>query len=439
MKYPLFMLLSCCMIVCHADKISDFFQSKSNEAYQKLPADQVYPQGRLFPFSFYSTGGGSEEKRGNLLPDAVREADQKQIIEGGVTMIGPQYELNDPSLDVAKKYNVKLVYSIKPVIDGKVVNRQYLKELEKNKETLDMEKAKAAIVEAVKKVADRSEIAWWDVTPEELRFWRADELEYLKSAYQIIRENDPLKRPVFMYEPGHRTAEALAKLLPWQDLCAKGTYTNYSGMKYQRVGVRHSIEQQVEAAAMAPHPVTPVALPEMFRQPDDGELKLIPAWVRHDVYCSLVAGAKGVLVFSASRRPNFTAREAYLQAYLEVCKELTGPQKLGEVFLFGERRDDIEIAYLDGPKETLLKTRKLEKKYPSVSSANFSWNNKRYVFLVNSAEAPVKLMVGGLVYGENITVRDLFQENSAAFTAPEGEFEVELKPLEAGAFEISAK
>ncbi len=439
MRYPLFILLSCCMLVCHADKVSDFFQSKPNDAYQKLPADRIYPQGRLFPFSFYSTGGGSEEKRGNLLPDVIREADQKQIIEGGVTMIGPQYELNDSSLEVARKYRVKMIYSIRPVVDGKLINRPYLKELEKNKERLDFDKVKTAIAERVKGVADCPEIAWWDITPEELRSWRADELKYLETASQTIKENDPLKRPVFMYEPGHRTAGALAKLLPWQDLCAKGTYTNYSGAKKQRIWVRYSIEQQVEAAAKAPHPVTPVALPEMFRQPADDELKLIPAWVRHDVYCSLVTGAKGVLVFSASRRPKFTAREAYLQAYLEVCKELTGPKKLGEVFLFGEPRTDIEIAYLDGPREITLKTRKLEKKYPSVSCADFSWNNKRYVFMVNSAEEPVKLTIGGVVYGDNIMARDLFRDDATPFAVPKGKFEVELKPLEAAAYEIFIK
>lgn len=40
----------------------------------RLPADQVYPQGRLFPFSFYSTGGGSVTRRGVLLPEAERLA-----------------------------------------------------------------------------------------------------------------------------------------------------------------------------------------------------------------------------------------------------------------------------------------------------------------------------------------------------------------------------
>lgn len=438
MKY-LFVLLMFCGIICRADKIEKFFRSNPNEEYRKLAKDQIYPQGCLFPFSFYSTGGGSEEKRGNLLPDSVREADQKQIIESGVTMIGPQYELNESSLEVAARYKIKTIYSIKFEIDGKPFKLKLLDELHRQKEKLDEDKVKNAIAEIVKKAAQRPEISWWDITPEELRYWRVNELNYLKIAYQTIKENDPLKRPVFMYEPGHRSAEALLKLLPWQDLCVKGTYTNYSSMKDQRIWVRYSVEQQVEAASRASHPVTPIALTEMFRQPSEGELKLIPAWVRHDVYCSLVAGAKGVLVFSASRRPGFTSREAYLQAYLQVCEELTGAKKLGEVFLFGERRNDIEVDYLEGPKEIVMKSRKVEKKYPSVSFSNISWNNKRYVVLVNSAEVPVKLMVGGLVYGNNITVRNLFHDDAAAFTAPEGEFEVELKPLEVVAYEIFAK
>jgi hypothetical protein len=44
-----------------------------------IPADQIYPKGRLFPFSFYSTGGGSEEKREELLPETKNLPPQKVI------------------------------------------------------------------------------------------------------------------------------------------------------------------------------------------------------------------------------------------------------------------------------------------------------------------------------------------------------------------------
>jgi hypothetical protein len=173
----------------------------------------------------------------------------------------------------------------------------------------------------------------------------------------------------------------------------------------------------------------------MFQQPANGELSQINTWARHDAYAALIAGAKGIVIFSASRRPKFPARTEYLKSYLQICKELTGKLNLGQIFLFGERRKDISISILDGPETVALKGRRINKKYPSISMANIAYKNCRYVFLVNSSNKPVEAVVGGLVYGSGITVQDVFDPKQK-FTAPEGDFEVELKPLEVKAYRI---
>ena len=405
-----------------------------------LPADRIYPQGQLFPFTFYSVGGGSEEKRGELLPAAERESDQKQIIAAGVTMIGPQYELNDESIETARKFGVQVVYTLAPTIDGEKLNRKWLLDHIKEHKKLDEEKIKAAFREEIRKVVKHKEIAWWNLIPEELRFWRKEEMRYMQLVYELIREEDPMQRPVFMYEPGHRSASALAKLLPWQDLSAKGMYMNYSGHKTQRAWARHSMLQQVKAIEEnGRKEIVPISLPEMFQQPADEELPLIPAWVRHDVYCTLLHGAKGVMVFSASKRKNFAAREAYLQAYLEVCRELTGPKKLGQVFLFGKEMQDLECVVIDGPENVSITANKEEYSYPSLSFKNYSWQNMRYLFVVNSSNEPVKAMISGLVYGSGVTVEDLFNDKASSFTAPEGDIELSLKALETVAYRVSWK
>ncbi len=434
------LLLAASMLHAAAlDTDTERFFSGPRSADIKLPADQIYPKGRLFPFSFYSTGGGSDARRGELLPEAERLAEQDRILKHGATLVGPQYELNDISRKEASKYGFKLIYSICPELDGKVVKREFFHALAKNNQTFDEEKMSRAIAEKVRNAAPCKEIAWWDITPEELRHWMPEEVRYLKLARKVIQENDPLKRPVFMYEPGHRDAAALAKLLPYQDLSVKGTYLNYSGMKQQRIWARHSMEQQMEAIRLAGLPqIVPIALPEMFQQPKEEERKWIPRWVRHDVYAMLAAGAKGVVVFSASRRPDFSAREDYLKAYLDVCRELNGPLNLGQVFLFGKPRRDLELTILEGPKELVLKQRRMEKKYPSVSMANLSYDGARYVLLVNSSEQPVKAIVSGLVYGSGVTVKSLLDQ-SGEFTAPEGDFDVELKGLEAVLFKLFNK
>lgn len=439
MKTTLFTLLTMsAVLLCGLDtNTAKFFRREAGPETVKLPADKIYPQGRLFPFTFYSTGGGSVEKRGKLLPEAEREDDTAWIVKGGVTMIGPQYELNGQAVATAKKYGVKAVYTVHPVIDGKELTRPLLLKLAKEDPEHYLDRIREAMTKLIREQAKNPEIAWWDVSPEELRFWIKPEVEYIKLAYETIKANDPLKRPVFFYEPGHRGAGSMAKFLPYQDLSVKGTYTNYSGRRAMRAWVRYSIEQEVEAIKLAKRPeVTPIALLEMFQQPKEEEqLKLIRDWVRHDVYCALAAGAKGIMVFSASKRPKFAAWEEYLKAYLEVCGELNGKQQLGQVFLFGKPMSDIECSVVEGAETVEVKCGKEMKKLPSVTFASYSWNGRRYVFAVNSSNAPVKIIISGLVYGSGVTVRSVIGPKQE-FTAPEGDFESTLKPLEAAGFEI---
>ena len=319
--------------------------------------------------------------------------------------------------------------TVSGIIGGQKIDKKFFKQRGK----LDVEALKKETAPYISELAKNSDIAYWNVTPEERRHWRKNEMLYLQTMYEIIKENDPLKRPVFMYEPGHRGAGALAKTLPFMDICAKGTYTNYSGHKNERVWVRHSIEQETGAVNMCKKGM-PFLLPEMFQQPAPEEVKLINSWVKHDAYCGLANGAKGILVFSARRRPHFTAWENYVNAYLEVAKTLSG--ELGQALLFGKDTTDLEVSVIDGVEKIELKMRKENKTYPSLSVKQLVWNNARYVLIVNSAGTPVKAMVDNLVYGSNITVRDILDVKDRKFTAPEGNFEIELAPLQAACFKI---
>eukprot|EP00764_Aduncisulcus_paluster_P011427 gnl/Carplike_NY0171/4382_a5945_275.p1 GENE.gnl/Carplike_NY0171/4382_a5945_275~~gnl/Carplike_NY0171/4382_a5945_275.p1 ORF type:complete len:424 (-),score=17.74 gnl/Carplike_NY0171/4382_a5945_275:21-1292(-) len=404
------MLLAALTVNCFAfsTDTKKFFSSGADPA-KSLPADRIYPAGRLFPFSFYSVGGGSVEKRGNLLPKSQKEKDQREIVAAGVTMIGPQYELNDQIIEDARRLKVKAFYTVQPVVDGKLITRKYLWDLQKEKKKLDIKKLEQAVKEIVVKAAPAKEIAWWNISPEELRFWKKSEMLYLKTVSETIRKYDPMKRPVFMYEPNARTAKSLSKTVKYLDIIGKGMYTNHNSMKDSRVWCRWTIEQETQAIKKAGRKgAIPIALPEMFQQPTDKELKLINSWARHDVYSALIAGAKGVIIFSASKRPKFAARQKYLDAYLKICRELNGKLELGQVLLFGKRKDDLTAEIIQGPETIRLKKRRVDKVYKSVDMANISYNNSRYLFLVNSSNKNVELIVGGLVYGSGVTVQDVF-------------------------------
>lgn len=406
----------------------------------KLPANQIFPQGRIFPFSFYSCGGTSAPKEGETALADFKEQDQKLLAENGVSMFGPQYELNGVLADDMKKYGTRGVYSLHALIDGEKVTLKYLGELRKEKKELDLKQVYDSIAGQVKAAADNAAIAWWDVTPEELRFWYKNEMQLLETMCKAVRESDPLKRPVFMYEPGHRSAISLSKTLAQgQDLVCKGVYTGYSSMRDKRHFVRWSIEQGLEATKLAGRDVPVILLPEMFYNVEEADVAKIPAWVRHDVFAGLTAGAKGVMVFSARRRPKFTQWEQWMQEYLRYSRMLAGD--LGQVFLFGERRDDITVDLITGPEKVpfSMASAKVETEFSALDVANLAWNGSRYLFIVNSSNEPVTAMVSGLVYGKEVTVGDLL-DGEKPFTAPEGNFEIALPPLGVKAYRIySAK
>jgi len=384
-----------------------FFRPAADGA-QQLPPDKLYPQGRLFPFGFFG-------------PNAERDK------AAGCTYLGPyQTERN---VEQARECGLRCTYTIEIDMDF------HGKPLE-----LTPDEIRERIRRQVEKGRDHPEVAWWYLKPEELRFWRANEMTYLEVAARTIHENDPLKRPVWMYEPNHRDAGAMAKIVKHLDLCGKGLYTNYSGQRDSRVWVRWSIEQEVEAVRQANPKAVPIAVPEMFQQPPDELLPMIPRWVRHDVYLSLVCGAKGVVVFSGGKRKGFPAHAAYYEAYAGCGRELNGPLALGQVFLFGQRRNDLKVVQLSGPKSLGLSGRAGEgpkpPRYPPLAWLDAAYGTHRYLFLVNSANEPVRAEVRGLP-SKAIKAQDLFAPDTPASDVRD-KMPLSLEPLEVKAFRFQA-
>ena len=155
--------------------------------------------------------------------------------------------------------------------------------------------------------------------------------------------------------------------------------------------------------------------------------------MRHDVYLSLVSGAKGVVVFSLAKRPGFDAYDRYFDAYAQIARELAGEKKLGELFLFGKRLDRLKVEVVSGPAAVAvdvgINNKKDVREYPSVAFAEIGYRDRRTLFLVNSApEAAVKVRVSGLPEGK-VGVADLISGRNAV-TVDHGGFEVELQPYE---------
>ena len=273
-----------------------------------------------------------------------------RLARDGFTMSGRMYHFKEGHLVSAREHGVHVVAGI----DG----GWSLDELSGGAAARD--EIVARICRRVQEILTwdgEPQIAWWYLRPEEMRYWRAGEIEYLEVAADTIRKTDPRRRPVWMYDPGHRNAASLTHTARHLDIVGKGMYVNYSGMMDQRVWCRWTIDQQKAAIAAANPGATPIAVPEMFQHPgrhnaafleDDETLApLIRDWARHDMYAALISGAKGAAVFAVVARPHndppFAGRihRAYYDTYASIARELTGELGLGQVFLFGHQRDDV--------------------------------------------------------------------------------------------------
>jgi hypothetical protein len=365
-----------------AQAAGDFFRA-APDAGASLPADRVYPQGRIFPFSGYS--GKPEREKANSF-----------------TMHGPVYGNKKlEALEANEKAGLPFPYTIG--LDMKFHSDKPI--------VLTEAEIKDAITKQVAEVASHTNICWWYLAPEEIRYWRKNEIAYMKAASEAIRAADPMKRPIWMYDPNHRDAKALIQTGANLDLIGKGCYVNYAGYQDRRVWVRWGMEQEVEAIRQLRGSRVPLLVPELCKDPEPALFNQIPAWVRHDVYCGLIHGAKGVVIWSLFKRAG--VRQSYdiwYEAYAIVARQLTGERKLGEVFLFGEPRHDLKVKQLSGPATVTLADKKktaeakslsareqagMSLRYPAVSWRELAHGTSRYLFVCNSSPEPVRVAVSG--------------------------------------------
>ena len=308
----------------------------------------------------------------------------------GFTIAGPTYKDSRRLLEECEKAGIDMIYRLRTSIDLKGKKGLALT-------SFNEEEVRREIREQVEAVASSKRIHSWTISPEELRFWRPLELAYLRLVAEEVKASDPKKRPVWNYEPGHRDAASLGKMLPYMGVSAKGMYVNYSDRLEERVWCRWSLRQQSEAIRASNDKALFFALPEMFRQPPAGTEGNIRAWVRHDTYSSLLEGAQGILIYSFASRKQFPAYDDYYNAYAEVARELNDPELLGSVFAQGIEKEPVSHTVTIGPKTLTLSPKPPMKDavtYPTVAMKRIEHGNREFLFLINSAAEPVTLNLG---------------------------------------------
>ncbi|MBX7082219.1 MAG: hypothetical protein K1X88_23625 [Nannocystaceae bacterium] len=319
--------------------------------------------------------------------------------EAGFTMVGPWYRPapDRALLDAAADAGLGVVFPVGYPHD------RYLAE---HTIAWDAARIEAELTAQIAAVADHRAIVAWYLEPEELRYWRPEELAYLRRAVATIHAADPRARPVLGYQPNARDAQQLAPVLAHFDIGSKGAYVGFAGHRDRRAWMRWSVAQLREATPTG-RPVW--VLTEMFEDPPAGSDVDIAAWVRHDVFASLLAGADGVLVYSGWRRPGFGAYDAYLAAYRDVAHALNH-QGLAAVLRGGRRCRSAAARVVDGPDAVALSIAGRAERWPSLQQVELRAGDEHWIWLVNSAAAPIvvehdALPPGPLAYGHEHAAR----------------------------------
>ncbi|MBC8072334.1 MAG: hypothetical protein IAG13_28690 [Deltaproteobacteria bacterium] len=242
----------------------------------------------------------------------------------------------------------------------------------------------------VREMADHPAVVAWYLLPEEVRTWEPAELAYLSAATEAIRAADPQRRPILSYQPNHYDAAALTPVLAHLDVATKGMYANYVGQRDSRAWVRWSVDQ-LEAASDGPAWV----VPEMFQDPADADAATISAWARHDVFAGLVAGARGVLVYSGFRRKGFTRYDDYSAAYRAIAGELNGPLGLGDVLLRGTVCPAESTAMTHGFESVTFDVGGTTHRVPALARLETAYAGARWLWLVSSSPTPVVVSIPG--------------------------------------------
>jgi len=397
------------------DRANEYDGTETNTFFQPAPDNAadfdpngIYPDGRKFLVTLCS----------------VNNPDLLNLKQDGFTAMGPSN--GDARVDIAKYLGLKYLFRIGMDPNG----------WGENWENMPPDpNIIAEITAQVNAVKDIDMVYLWCLLPNEPYYLHPNEMHYLDIASQAIRAADPRSRLIWMYEANQRKAYALAQTIIYQDVCGKGMYVNYSNHQDERIWCRWSIEQEKQAIALANPDAIPIAMPEMFADPPDpNDDALINSWCRHDMYCALVAGAKGAIIYSGWRRPRFKRTfDIYYQGYTSVAKELNGPLNLGQVLLFGEKHNDISVTVNYGPSKISI-TRPVY----TANSVNYlnlaDTTGGRYLLMVNSANEAVGVTVSGLPT-TGVLRREVFSSQEWVQTEG-GSFTVDFAPLAVKCFRI---
>ena len=256
----------------------------------------------------------------------------------------------------------------------------------------------ADIASWIQALAPNTNIAYWDL-PEELRYWKPNEWAIVRNYTGWTRGYDPQLRPNYMYIPTHYTKDQVQNYVPYLDIIPASAYADH--MHWPHAWVRWRMEETIRGINLAGAPIgndylngqkTPAGIVQLFAFP--GEVVPTPEQTYHDFWQLIASGAQGIFVFSYSRGQNDAGGALIPNWNLlqQAASEITGPEQLGNMVLYGTPVSGVTFTVLDGPTQTVsfTPTGYTEPvQFPSIHLFTQQWNGKTYIIAVNSTDQDV--------------------------------------------------
>ena len=296
--------------------------------------------------------------------------------------------------------------------------------------------SEGAVKAAIARASEGESAVWW-AAPEELRTWRGDELAELQNLHTWSRDAGADARPLFMYNPGHRTAEDMAELVPWLDIVGKGAYVAYS--QQPRAWVRHQVESTIEGISLAGASVgsdwmagekTPIVITGVWE-----EYPATATELYHDLFSGVVSGARAAAVFSYAHGVKPDSLDG-LAGFAEGARHLNSDDHpLGRAVLLGREMSGLAAQVTDGPTTTEPFTpsqTEMVISYPCLQLAGWEHSEGEFVVAVNSCEEALTATLMGLGDGNSVTLP--FEQRELC--GERGRFDDTFEPLEVHIYRI---
>jgi len=286
----------------------------------------------------------------------------------------------------------------------------------------------------IQSLATNTNIGWWDL-PEELLPWISGQMQVLSNYTAWSRLYDPEKRPTYEYTENTMAATDIASIITNVDIVAMSCYCE--AMQMPHAWVRYKVQDSgIEGAVMAGKTLgsnylsgQKTVIADLYCATNSTGLVATPAECYHDVWSAIASGAQGIALFAywhaIHDTPSLTNN---LQQYNIAASQITGPQQIGKMILYGAANPNVTNTITSGPTRTVtfnppgLSSGNLPPdlsstnvSYPSLNVLCKTWSDEICIIAVNSASSTVGANITNLPVA-NATAVLPFETNSVTVT-----------------------